>query len=80
MVDNLVVPVFAYFKEKRHGEAALALMSRTAGKKSTAEKESELEPYESTFKDYDELAVQYGFVVLFIAALPITPFIALLGK
>jgi len=31
----------------------------------------------STFDDYDELVIQYGFVILFIVALPVTPLFAL---
>eukprot|EP01083_Nonionella_stella_P071180 191043_1 len=41
------------------------------------EKESLKAPIESTFDDYDELIVQFGYVSLFIIAFPLTPLLAL---
>jgi len=44
-----------------------------------AEHESKLGPYsvKDTFKDYNELVIQYGFVSLFSAAFPLCAFLAL---
>jgi anoctamin-10/anoctamin-7 len=38
------------------------------------------EQYESTFDDFDELAIQYGFVTLFVVAFPLTPLLAFLNN
>lgn len=41
------------------------------------ENQFNLEVYENTVNDYEELAIQFGFVVLFVVVLPITPILAL---
>jgi Calcium-activated chloride channel len=48
--------------------------------KSPAEEEFELQPYESTFDDFDELIVQYGYVTMFVTAFPLAPLGALLNN
>jgi len=48
--------------------------------KSVPEQEYELAPYESTFDDFDELIIQYGFVTLFVVAFPLGPFLALVNN
>lgn len=48
--------------------------------KSGPEKEFEYSPYESTFDDFDELIIQYGFVTLFVVAFPLAPFLALVNN
>jgi len=45
--------------------------------KSVPECEYELEPYEGTFVDFDEMVIQFGYVTLFVVAFPITPLLAL---
>jgi len=46
------------------------------------ELELKYEPYEEkeAFDDYSELVVQYGFVILFVVAFPLTPFLALVNN
>jgi len=44
---------------------------------SRAERESKLAYYESTFDDYNEMAIQFGYVTLFAAAFPWAPVMAL---
>jgi len=45
--------------------------------KTQPEIEFELSPYESTFDDFDEMAVQYGFVSLFVVCFPLAPLAAM---
>jgi len=45
--------------------------------KSEPEEEYELEPYESTLSDFDELIVQFGYVCMFVTGFPLTPLLAL---
>jgi hypothetical protein len=44
------------------------------------EKEFELEPYNSTFDDFDELVIQFGYVSMFVVAFPIAPLLALINN
>merc|ERR1712141_552711 len=46
---------------------------------SVTEEELEFEQYNGTFSDYDELVVQFGFVVLFVVAFPLVPFLAFIS-
>jgi len=46
--------------------------------KTRPEEEFALAPYETTFDDFNELLIQYGYVVLFIVAFPLTPLLALI--
>jgi len=48
--------------------------------KSRPELEYELAPYESTFDDFDELVIQFGYVTLFVVAFPLAPLVALLSN
>jgi len=48
--------------------------------KSQPELEYELEPYEGTFADFDEMVIQFGYVTLFVVAFPLTPLLALLSN
>lgn len=47
---------------------------------SIPEKEYIQEQYERTFSDYDEIVVQFGYVLLFVISFPAAPFLALLGN
>jgi len=51
-----------------------------ASRQSDAENEFEFTQYEGTFNDYDELIIQYGFVVLFVVVFPVAPVFALLNN
>jgi len=44
------------------------------------EKQYEKSSYESTFSDFDELAIQFGYAALFVVAFPITPLLALINN
>jgi hypothetical protein len=49
-------------------------------RQSDAENEFEFPQYEGTFADYDELIIQFGFVVLFVVVFPAAPFLAFLNN
>jgi hypothetical protein len=49
-------------------------------KQSDAENEFEFTQYEGTFADYDELVIQFGFVVLFVVVFPAAPTFALFNN
>jgi anoctamin-10/anoctamin-7 len=48
--------------------------------KSAPEEEKSLDVYESTFEDFDEMAIQFGYVTMFVVAFPLTPLLALLNN
>eukprot|EP01119_Soliformovum_irregulare_P016980 TRINITY_DN49_c0_g2_i1.p1 TRINITY_DN49_c0_g2~~TRINITY_DN49_c0_g2_i1.p1 ORF type:complete len:776 (+),score=246.23 TRINITY_DN49_c0_g2_i1:64-2391(+) len=47
---------------------------------SQAEKEAYLSDFAGTFDEYSEMVIQYGFLTLFAAALPIAPFLAVINN
>ena len=42
-----------------------------------AEQEYSMPSYKTTFYDYDELGIQFGYVTLFIVVFPLVPLLAL---
>jgi hypothetical protein len=44
------------------------------------EVESFLKPYDSTFADFNEMAVQYGYVALFAPAYPLAPILSMVNN
>jgi hypothetical protein len=73
-----------YFTMRRLGLGVMIGDKQRAATKAEEQIEEELlyEPYEEkeSMKDYAELVIQYGFVVLFVAAFPITPLLALINN
>lgn len=47
---------------------------------STVERESYMVDYENTFDDFNEMAIQYGYLALFSPAYPLAPLLALLNN
>jgi len=48
--------------------------------KSDPEKQYELTEFESTFDDWDEIAIQYGYLSLFVCAFPLAPLLAVINN
>jgi len=48
--------------------------------KTVAENEYDLDLFESTFEDFDLIAIQYGYVCLFVVAFPLAPLLALINN
>jgi len=55
-------------------------VSATDYDKSPAEIQYEQTPYESTFDDWDEIVIQFGYLALFAVAFPLAPALALLSN
>eukprot|EP00744_Colponema_vietnamica_P001008 GILI01001731.1.p2 GENE.GILI01001731.1~~GILI01001731.1.p2 ORF type:complete len:458 (-),score=206.32 GILI01001731.1:254-1597(-) len=78
-------------KEEKNARAAEAGSNHASGNTtllsgnlqqelSNAEKQKLLPAYDDTFKDYDEMIIQYGYVTLFTVAFPLAPLLALLNN
>jgi len=84
IVVNNFFELFVPFLKGKLAQRANALKpdeaNKTDAKKSEPEEEFELEPYESTIPDFDELIVQFGYVCMFVCAFPLTPLLALLSN
>jgi hypothetical protein len=39
-----------------------------------------MDNFVSTFADYDDLAIQFGFITIFAAAFPLAPFLAYIAN
>jgi len=84
VVNNFIELFIPYLKGKLAQRANALKPEEMAGKedvkKSEPEEEFELEPYDSTIPDFDELIVQFGYVCMFVTAFPLTPLLALLSN
>jgi hypothetical protein len=82
VVNNLLEVLFPVIqtllnvRNQRKGDSSLDL----AGERSTPEKEFNLSTYDSTLSDYEELAIQFGYVCMFVTAFPLTPLFALFNN
>jgi anoctamin-10/anoctamin-7 len=85
---EIVIPSIKTLVAERQNRAAPAAGATGADgqpappaddKRSQWEKEFELLPY-TTFEDFDEMVVQYGYVTLFVVAFPLAPLAALINN
>jgi len=77
-IIEILAPIYHQYASAKENRAVDAQGKEIT--KSHPENEYELAPYESTFDDFDEMAIQYGYVCLFVVAFPLAPFLALLNN
>lgn len=75
-VEFLVPLLMTYLRSRENSEGS----ADNAAKKSLPERQYELEPFESTFQEFDEMVIQFGFVTLFMIAFPLAPLMALINN
>jgi anoctamin-10/anoctamin-7 len=75
---EIAAPIYAQYAASKQNRAVDAQGKEII--KTAPEVEYELAPYESTFDDFDEMAIQYGYVCLFVVAFPLAPLLALLNN
>jgi hypothetical protein len=81
IIGNFVELFLPWLKTRMAAKANMAVdINGKVAEKSQPEQEYELEPYEGTFADFDEMVIQFGYVTLFVVAFPITPLLALLAN
>lgn len=83
VINNLVevvTPVIMAKIADRQNRADPSVFDEVPRVKSEPENEFELAPYDSTFDDFDELVIQYGYVTLFVVAFPLAPLLALINN
>jgi hypothetical protein len=72
-VMELATPAVKKWWNKRNN-----LKSANTGSLSAAERESEMVTYTSTFEDFDQTVITYGYATLFVVAFPLAPLLALI--
>lgn len=70
---EIAIPYFTYQGKIKEAE-------EKATELSVPEKEMFYQQYEGTFDDYDELVLQFGYVVLFVVVFPATPLLAFINN
>jgi len=81
VVNNTLEIVIPYLKTLLAARQNQVVEADSLTKKAQSqwEKEYELLPY-TTFDDFDEMVVQYGYVTLFVVAFPLSPLCALINN
>eukprot|EP00164_Ancoracysta_twista_P000608 GFYU01000804.1.p1 GENE.GFYU01000804.1~~GFYU01000804.1.p1 ORF type:complete len:773 (+),score=236.18 GFYU01000804.1:115-2433(+) len=74
---------YATYKELKEMEAALAEQGHTSPRRRElppTEEQAKMPPYASTFDDYCEMIIQFGYVTMFACAFPLMSALALLNN
>jgi len=88
LLNNFLELATPWFKNRQRrladeGRSGVDLLKRDHGEskaRTPAEEEYELEEYGSTFSDFDEIVIQYGYTTLFTVAFPLTSLLALFNN
>jgi len=82
VIGNVTEVLIPYINTRlaARANAAQADAKGKVAEKTQPELEYELEPYEGTFADFDEMVIQFGYVTLFVVAFPLTPLLALFSN
>ncbi|ETO32379.1 hypothetical protein RFI_04733 [Reticulomyxa filosa] len=83
VIQNLVEVLVPYLIGKinaKREEKAAADRGETVPPKSAAEEQMVLTPFANTIDDMSEMVIQFGYVTMFVIALPITPLLALINN
>jgi len=83
VIQNLVEIFLPYVKNKlriRLEQREAQLLGRSMPPRSDAEEQMELAQYLNTIDDMSEIIIQFGYVTMFVIALPITPLLTLINN
>jgi len=86
VVNNAIELATPYFTARQRriadaGQSGLDIHNRARDvDKTSAEKEYALGAYSSTFEDFDEIVIQFGYTTLFVVAFPLNPLLSLIAN
>lgn len=83
-IGEILIPWLMFKYRIWRGYGTLSTDTAHSGDRNTdaVEHQFKLNPYEQmeAFEDYNELVIQYGFVILFVVAFPLIPLLALVNN
>jgi len=83
VIQNMIEVLVPYFMGKLNEASErreAAARGESVASKSDAEEQMVLTPNQNTIDDMSEMAIQFGYVTMFVIALPITPLFSLINN